>query len=230
MSSLNINAIKPCCNVRYSDGYGSESGYGEGYGYGDGYGSGYGYGDGSGYGDGDGDGSGDGGGSGYGSGDGSGVRSFNGETVHKIDGVQTLVRKVRGNIAKGAILNANLILTPCFIVKQDSCFAHGRTLREAMAALREKLFEDMSEEDRIKAFMREHPEPEDRKYKAKDLYDWHHMLTGSCKMGRMQFARDHGIDLEKDELTVEEFIKLTENAYGGDVILRLKAKYKEDKS
>lgn len=53
------------------------------------------------------DGSGDGYGSGYGSGygDGSvsgyGIKRFNRETVYRIDGVNTLIRSVRGNTAQG---------------------------------------------------------------------------------------------------------------------------------
>ena len=181
----------------------------------DGYGSGDGSGDGYGYGYGSGDGSGDG--SGYGSGD--GVKSFNRETVYQIDGVNTLIRSVRGNTAHGAILNGNLTLTPCYIVKQGDVFAHGETLREAMEALRDKLFEDMLEEERIDAFLRE--TDREKTYPTQYFYDWHHRLTGSCDMGRKQFAHDHGIDLEHGMMTLTEFLELTKNAYGGDVIRKV---------
>ena len=193
------------------------SGYGYGYGdgSGDGDGDGYGYGDGSGYGDGYGYGD----GSGYGDGYGDGIKSFNGEPVYTIDDVPTIFRHVRGNVAHGAILNIDLTTTPCYVVKQDNCFAHGETLGDAMAALREKLFEDMSEEERIAAFLRE---TEDGKaYPAQYFYDWHHRLTGSCDMGRRQFARDHGIDVEHAAMTLQEFLALTKDAYGGDVIRKV---------
>ena len=125
-------------------GYGSGDGYGygdgDGYGSGDGSGSGtsdgsgdgycFGYGYGYGYGDGYGSGHGDGYGSGHG--DGYGIKNINGESVYRIDGVNTLVRSVRGNTAHGAIVNSDLTLTPCYIVKQDNVFAHGETLRKAM--------------------------------------------------------------------------------------------------
>ena len=199
-------------------------GYGSGYGYGDGSGdgSGYGYGYGSGYGDGSGDGSGYGYGSGYG--DGDGLKSYCGQAVHIIDGLQTLIDNVRGNVAKGKTLTSDLITHDCFIVKQDGCFAHGDTLADAMSALRDKLFEDMSEEERIAAFIAEHRLGQ--KYPCRDLYDWHHRLTGSCDMGRREFARDHGIDVDVETRTVEEFIELTRNAYGGEVIRHLEAAYK----
>ena len=223
--------IKAFLLVSYGYGYGSGSGYGygsgsgDGYGYGSGYG--YGYGDGSGDGSGDGYGSGSGYGYGYGdgSGDGSGVKSFNRETVYQIEGVNTLIRSVRGNTAHGAILNGNLTLTPCYIVKQDNIFAHGETLREAMEALRDKLFEDMPEDERIDAFLRE--TDREKTYPTQYFYDWHHRLTGSCDMGRKQFARDYGVDLEHGMMTLTEFLELTKDAYGGDVIRKVISKMQE---
>ena len=216
----------------YGDGYGSGdgsgdgSGYGDGYGYGYGDGSGYGYGYGSGYGDGYGygygDGSGYGYGYGYGDGDGygygygDGIRSFNGEPVYTIDGVPTILRHVRGNVAHGVILNLDLTTTNCYVAKQDNIFAHGETLAKAMEALRDKLFGDMPVEERIETFLKE--TEDGRAYPAQYFYDWHHRLTGSCDMGRRQFARDHGIDVDSDTMTLREFLALTKDAYGGSVI------------
>ena len=214
-------------------GYGCGYGYGSGYGDGYGYGSGYGYGDGYGSGDGDGDGSGDGFGYGYGSGYGygygygDGIKSFNRETVYRIDGVNTLIRSVHGNTAHGAILNGDLTLTPCYIVEQDNVFAHGETLREAMEALRDKLFEDMPEDERIDAFLRE--TDREKAYPTQYFYGWHHRLTGSCDMGRKQFARDLGVDLEHGMMTLTEFLELTKDAYGGDVIRKVISKMQEVK-
>ena len=198
-------------------GYGSGSGYGDGDGYGYGYGSGYGYGDGYGYGSGYGD--------GYGYGYGDGIKSFNGEPVYRIDGVNTLIHSVRGNTAHGAIVNDDLTLTPCYIVKQDGFFAHGETLREAMEDLRDKLFEDMPEDDRIEMFLSE--TDREKTYPTQYFYDWHHRLTGSCDMGRKQFAHDHGVDLEHGMMTLTEFLELTKDAYGGDVIRKVISKMQE---
>jgi hypothetical protein len=125
-------------------------------------------------------------------------------------------------VANGAIVNSDLTLKPCFVVKQDSLFAHGETLREAMEALRDKLFENMPEEERIETFVAEHKTGVP--YPNRELYDWHHRLTGSCDMGRRTFVTDRGIDMD-GETTVEDFIRLTEHAYGGDVIRRLKERY-----
>jgi hypothetical protein len=215
MSALD-EKVKAFLSVSYGSGDGSGYGYGSGSGDGDGSGYGYGDGDGYGYGYGDGDGSGYGDGYGSGDGDGYGIRSFNSEPVYAIDGVPTILRHVRGNVAHGVILNRDLTTTNCYVAKQDNIFAHGETLAKAMEALRDKLFGDMPVEERIEAFLKE---TEDGKaYPAQYFYDWHHRLTGSCDMGRRQFARDHGIDVDSDTMTLREFLALTKDAYGGSVI------------
>ena len=165
-------------------------------------------------------------GSGYGYGDGYGIVSFCGQKVYQIDGVPTLIDHVHGNAAKGRILRDDLTTEACYIVKQGSLFAHGKTLRAAMDALRDKLFEDMPEEERIAEFVKAHEWG--KQYPSADYYGWHHSLTGSCDMGRSEFAKRHGYKLTDDELlTVEEFIKLTESSYGGSVIRKLREAYEE---
>ena len=202
------------------------SGYGSGSGYGDGDGDGYGYGYGYGYGDGYGYGYGDGYGSGYGSGDGDGpvdgIQAVSKCPVYQIDGVLTILNHIHGNIAEGFILQADLTLTPCYVVKENGVFAHGVTMREAFDALQEKLYDDCTEEERLTAF-KEHFPDFGKKYPAKELFAWHHVLTGSCKEGRMAFCLDEGIDLEKDTYSVVEFIRLTKDAYGGEMIRKLVA-------
>ena len=194
-----------------------------GYGYGDGYGSGSGSGDGYGYGSGDGYGSGYG--DGYGSGDGyGGLAEINGHKVYLVDDVATIFTSIHGNVAKGFILQSDLTMTPCYIVKNGGTFAHGDDLHRAMAALRDKMFEDMPEEERIAEFIKEHPD-KDKAYSNQDLFDWHNRLTGSCMAGRNAFVKDHGLTLD-GETTVTDFIKLTKNAYGGDTIKSLEKAYK----
>ena len=212
-------------------GYGDGSGYGDGYGYGSGYGSGYGYGSGDGSGDGDGSGYGCGDGYGYGYGDGSGdgdgsyIASVNHHVAALVDGVLTVFRSIHKNIARGWVLKYDMALVPCFVVKSGALFAHGETLRDAMSALRDKLFEDMPEEDRIKAFVEAHKPG--IAVSNQELFDWHHRLTGSCLMGRKEFVERHGINLD-GSTTPEEFIRLTEHAYGGDVIRKLRSFYDMD--
>ena len=198
------------------DGYGSGDGDGDGDGYGSGSGSGYG--SGYGYGDGYGD------GSGSGSGSGSGVKTFNGRSVYRVDGVETIFESIHGNYAKGFILNSNLTLTPCWIAKYEDYFAHGATLREAQADAHTKALKEMSTEERLAAFKEAHPDTEHR-YPASDLFEWHGILTGSCNMGRRQFCRERDINIDKDAFTVREFIEMTKDSFGCDVIAQLKEVY-----
>lgn len=206
------------------DGFGYGSGYGQVYGCGDGSGDGSGYGSGYGHGYGDGSGNDSGAGNSFGSGNGfgdcysSGLKSINGKKIYMIDGIAITISHIHGNIAKGAIVNRDLTETPCYIVKEGKYFAHGKTLAEAHAAFQDKLFDKMSVEKRIAAFWACHKKGV--KYPTKDFFEWHHKLTRSCLMGRQQFAKDHGVDLEGD-MTVEEFIDLTKNSLGGDIIKRL---------
>jgi hypothetical protein len=125
-------------------------------------------------------------------------------------------------VAKGYVLNRDFTLSPCYVVKGQGYFAHGETLRDARQALEEKLFENLGVEEKINLFTKQFELG--RKYPAKDFYSWHNKLTGSCEMGRKTFAKDNGIDIESDSFTVEEFIKLTKNSYGGSVIRQLAEK------
>lgn len=190
----------------YGYGRGDGSGSGDGSGYGSGYGYGYGLGRGS----------------GSGEGDGYGIQAVSKCPVYSIDGVPTILNYIHGDIAEGFILQSDLTLTPCYVVKENGKFAHGATLREAFEALQEKLYNDRTEEERLTAF-KEHFHVFDKKYPAREFFTCHHVLTGSCKAGRMAFCLDKGIDLEKDTYSVVEFIRLTKDAYGGEVIRKLLA-------
>lgn len=205
-------------------GYGDGSGFGFGDGYGDGSGFGYGDGCGSGFGDGEGPGT----GSGYGYGYGNGfqpqhIKAFCGKAVHKIDGIPTIIDRVHGNIAQGRILPSDLTTQKCYIVRNDRHFAHGCTVREAMEALISKEFDGMTEAERIAAFRREFPES-DKPYHNKSLFDWHNRLTGSCLAGRRAFVQDRGLSMD-GKTTVREFIRMTEDAYGGSTVRKLKKEY-----
>ena len=234
----------------YGYGSGSDSGYGDGdgdgsgYGYGSGSDSGYGDGDGdgsgdgydSGYGDGDGDGSGDGygygdgdgygygDGDGYGYGDGDGIKEYNHQKVYIIDGLQTLIYSVHGNYAIGKQINTDLTLSDCYIAKVGNYFAHGKTLKEARADATAKYEQNKPIEERIADFISQYPSL-DTIAEHSELYKWHNKLTGSCTFGRDSFAKEHNFDKDNGSMTVREFINLTRNSYGGDIIQQLEKEY-----
>ena len=190
---------------RVGSGSGSGSGYGSGSGDGDGDGSGYGYG--SGYG------SGDGYGSGY------GLKHFCGEDVHYIDSIPTVIHSIRGNIARGYTINKDLTVTQCYIAKVGNFFAHGKTVRKAVESATAKHLQDTPIEERIEQFKSKFEGK--GKISAKDLYNWHFILTGSCEFGRDEFVKQKGIDLNNDAFTIKEFINLTKNSYRGEIIEKL---------
>ena len=163
--------------------------------------------------------------SGYGLGHscGFGLKSINGNIVHIIDNMPTIITSIHNNVAKGFIVRTDLQLIPCYIVKDGNKFAHGDTLRNAFDSLQEKLYDDSTEEERINAFKKKFPEY-DVKYNNKDLFTYHHVLTGSCKMGREAFVLNNGLSLE-GKTSVREFIELTKNSYGGNIINRLPMAY-----
>ena len=165
---------------------------------------------------------GDGDDSGYG--DLCGLGAHCGSKVYDIDGVPTLISVVMGNAAKGYILMDDMTLRPCFICKSGGTFAHGDTLREAQHALTDKLFDDMPLSDRITAFLECHNLTD--AYPNRDLFEWHHKLTGSCLAGRNAWVSNHGIDMD-GSTTVMEFISLCENDFGRDDIRELKKRVAE---
>ena len=181
------------------------------YGYGSGYGDGYCYGYGSGHGDGDGD--------CYCDGWCDGISQYDNDNVYLIDGIQTIIKHIHGNIAEGFILDSDLTLTHCYVVKQDDEFAHGKTIHEAEEALRSKLFANLSDEERIDAFCAEFNITD--RYPATTLFEWHHRLTGSCLMGREAFCRDRGIDVDNSSFTVAEFYDKTRYSYRGELIEKM---------
>lgn len=232
-------AVKRFLTVSYNYGYGY--GYGDGRGdcfccgngrghgrgggsesdWGDGSGDGYGYGgcEGTGY---DNDWPGSGKGCGYGSGDGDGLKSFNGDDIHYIDGIPTVIEEVRGNLARGYIVNGDLTKEKCFVAKHGRLFAHGETARGAIDALQIKIFGVADVEEKIEMFVKEFKS--DKKYTVDEFQKWHSRLTGSCDFGRKAFLKNHEYNLD-DKYTVKEFIEATKYDYGGKIIERLEEYY-----
>ena len=163
-----------------------------------------------------------------GNGYGNGIKSINGYDVYMIDDTPTILTHIHSNVAKGFILERNVQLQPCYIVKGNGYFAHGDSVEDAQSALEEKIIDNMDVEEKIELFKEKFPDV-NKRYPAKDFYQWHHNLTGSCEMGRKSFANSHNIDIENDVMTVNEFMDLTENAYCGTVIRQLRESYNAGK-
>ncbi len=230
-------AVKPNNkDTGYGDGEGSGEGYdngiGKGYGHGEGagyiYGVGYGGGSGGDYGPGYGAGNGldDGKGDGieFGADYNKDITFINGYPIHIVDYLLTIFYQIRGNYAKGAIVNSDLTLTPCYIARVDNCFAHGKTLHDAVQDAQEKAIEDSPLEERIQQFIQKYPDP-DKPVPFAELFNWHHTLTGSCRFGREKFVEQHQLDTNA-EYTPRFFINLTKDDFGGKIIEQLAEAYK----
>lgn len=213
-------------------GFGTGDGNGNGYGTGDGSGAGnftgvgYGVGFGNGFGVGCGAGFGNGFGMGDGNGNGYGIKTFRGSQVYLIDGILTIISSIKGDLARGAILRDDLTLKPCWIAKRGDFFAHGETTHSAFAAAEAKYRQHLPIEDRIKAFVAAHPDP-DAAYG--DLFEWHNTLTGSCEFGRREWCKRNGLK-PNDSLTLKDFFRMTKNEYGGDVIKRTEKMYLRERA
>ena len=113
-----------------------------------------------------------------------------------------------------------MTLEECWVAKAGEYYAHGKNIHSAHCDAVAKQQRNASLEERLDSFIKAHPDL-DVKYDGMDLFRWHNILTGSCEMGRRSFCRDHGIDPDNASMTVEEFVRLTCNAYGGNVIRQL---------
>lgn len=225
-------SVKTINGSGYGCGDGSGYGYGGGYGYGDGDGDGYGYGFGGYLGCGDGHSNGSGDGSGFSEGDGSedgsgeggdvsvmNIKTFNGHIIDYIDGVPTIIANIHNNVASGFIIGFDMTLIPCYVAKAGNYFAHGKTLKDAVKDAEVKEMSVMSIEERIEKFI-EVFSSLDSEHTGKEFYDWHNILTGSCRMGRDKFCKENGIDLEK-KYSVRFFLEITKNSFGGDIIKQI---------
>lgn len=208
-----------------NSGCGNGNGNGFGFGSGSGIDCAFGFGFGCGFGDSsDGDGSGSGSGSSDNNGDGSGsggIKTFRGSQVFLIDGIPTIISSIKGDLACGAILRDDWSLKPCWIAKRGDFFAHGETPHSAFEAAEAKYRQHLPIEDRIKAFVEAHPDP-DAAYG--DLFEWHNTLTGSCEFGRREWCKRNGLRPD-DSLTLKDFFRMTKNEYGGEVIRRVEKMY-----
>jgi hypothetical protein len=94
---------------------------------------------------------------------------------------------------EGGIVNKDLSITPCFVVKEQNYFAHGNSLKEAIKSLNNKLLLKLPIEERIENFIKEFNL--NNKYKVELFYNWHFLLTGSCVIGRNSFMKNNNISL-----------------------------------
>ena len=171
-----------------------------------------------GYGDGYGDGDGDSYGNGYGDGSGENIsiQTFKGNKVYTIDDIPCYFVKVHDSYAEVRTIDKNSFEeTRAFIGKYNGYFAHGNTIREAIEDAMKKCFSNLDFDEVKNKLLAEFKEK--GKLTIRELYQWHGILTGSCRFGRSEFQKSHNLK-DDDKLSLEEFVNLTKDAFNGDKI------------
>lgn len=146
------------------------------------------------------------------------ITRFNGEPVHYIDGMPTVLQSVHGDVAHGYTIGDDLTTTECYVARGQGYFAHGHTAREAVSSLERKIVSGMNTDEKVQAFIKRFDK--NGKYPVRDFYEWHGTLTGSCTFGRDNFAKEHDIDMNGD-METKEFLRLTKDAFGHEVIQKI---------
>ena len=162
-------------------------------------------------------------GSGSGYGDGSGLQKYNNHYIFLIDNLPTIFTNIKGNVAKGFIVNKDLTLEKTWIAKGHNYFAHGSTLKEALQSLEEKIFANLDTESKLAEFKKLFVKG--KTYKGTEYFKWHNLLTGSCLQGRNYFVKEKNLDLKK-EYTPLEFLNIVKGAFGWSVLKDLVQYYK----
>lgn len=96
-------------------------------------------------------------------------------------------------------------------------------LKEKYDSIDDK-YKRMSIDDKINAFIEEYDL--DEEVNVIELQKWHRILTNSCLVGRLKFMKEHKVN-DRSMVTVRDFIGMTKNDFGGDIIKKLEEAYNE---
>lgn len=156
------------------------------------------------------------------------ILKYEGKDVHYIDDIPCTVNSVHEDWMSVNVIRTNDYTSyKAFVAKVHGVVSHGETIKEAFQEAHDKYMAELEPEERCAMFIKEFPDM-DKKYPSQLFFDWHGTVTGSCKLGRRNFAEMKRINLDTATLTVKEFIDLTINEYGGDIIKLLRGKYENN--
>lgn len=139
------------------------------------------------------------------------IKKFNGNKIYRVAGINAIITRIKRNVAKGYIVNVDFSLTSCYIIKSYGLFAYGETLQRARESLEKNFFDTLWHREIISEFIYEFGE--NKKYHAMDFYNWCCEQTRDCEGVIKVFLEEHEIDLEKDAMTVKEFIERIKNSH-----------------
>ena len=134
------------------------------------------------------------------------------------DSILSKVITKKGNVRKVRNFNVDTkeYDSPSYLIEQDGQFAHGATIKEAKEDLAYKLLDrDMSGYENYTL---------DTTLPLDKMIVMYRSITGACSQGTRNFVER--ID-KKEEYSIKEIIKITENQYGGQTFKEFFTKHKE---
>jgi len=134
------------------------------------------------------------------------------------DSILSKVITTKGNVRKVRNFNVDTkeYDSPSYLIEQDGQFAHGATIKEAKEDLAYKLLDrDMSGYENYTL---------DTTLPLDKMIVMYRSITGACSQGTRNFVER--ID-KKEEYSIKEIIKITENQYGGQTFKEFFTKHKE---
>jgi len=97
-----------------------------------------------------------------------------------------------------------------FIAEQDNLYAHGKSIKEAIADLEFKKLSQLGASEHIQRIIKQgYMNPQD-----------YRLLTRACREGTNRFLEDNNLTWD-DSKSIDEVIELTKGNYGHDVFVRL---------
>lgn len=143
----------------------------------------------------------------------SNIESFNGFPVHNIDGKDIIIYSVYGNYAKCGIINSDFSIKKCFIAKQGNYFAYSDTLEQALFYANNECSVNSPLHKIIKQLNKKYPDRYNTKVPIRELFLWHHIITGASFDWQKEYCKHFNIDYYNDEYTVDYFFKMIQYAY-----------------
>lgn len=144
--------------------------------------------------------------------------------VISVDGLTLQIEKAGENNAVCSVVSDG-DQQSYHLARRDGQIAAGKTERSAQLALRRKLFQSKTEEQRITDFVKRYPPNE--MHTVEEWMEIHQELTGSCCMGGYRFIRSRGLN-RYDKYSTLEFLQIVDGAYGGEIIQKIKQHFKEE--
>lgn len=142
---------------------------------------------------------------------GKGILSFNNHPTYIIDGFVVYVTHMHAPWVLGEVVNNDFTTQKCYMAKVNNNYAVGRSIREVIDVMREKISTNVNNNDDIaRAFVLAHPDY-DKEYDWDEMVTWHSLSRFSCLDGRRNFTK-YASKRSGDKATPKELISHMKNS------------------